>query len=108
MLNLKQSIEERINGFVHKLQTVITEHYVTKYPNIGAPVITVDWGRKYARIVKETAGQKMVHSFIDLSNGDILKAASWAAPAKRARGSVFDDNYGVGSAVNVYSAQYLR
>jgi hypothetical protein len=38
--------------------------------------------------------------------GDILKAASWKAPAKHARGNVFDGNWGIGS-VGVYGPAYL-
>lgn len=108
MLNLQQSVEERINGFVHQLQAMVNDYYAANLKTLPPPTISVEWGRKYARIVKDTGGSKSVHSFIDITSGDILKAASWAAPAKKARGSVFDANYGVGSAVNVYSAQYLR
>ena len=108
MLNLKQNIEERINGFVHQLQRLLNEHYAEFYKTLTPPTVTVEWGRRYARIVKDSGNDKIVHSFIDLATGDILKAASWAAPAKKARGSVFNADYGVGSAVNVYGAQHLR
>ena len=49
-------------------------------------------GRKYGKVIMTVIGSsgRSVHSFVDLNNGDILKAASWAAPAKTARGSVFD------------------
>ena len=53
---------------------------------------------KYARVVAKTIhtrdGQDSLGStssrfFVDLSNGDILKAASFAAPTKGARGNIF-------------------
>ncbi len=49
-------------------------------------------GRKYGKVIMTVIGSSgiSVHSFVDLNNGDILKAAGWAAPAKTARGSVFD------------------
>jgi hypothetical protein len=48
-----------------------------------------------------------VHCFVDVTNGDILKAVSWKAPAKGARGNVL--TYGeVSEAVSAYGANYLR
>ena len=46
-------------------------------------------------------------SFVNLENGDILKAASWKAPAKGVRGNVFDENEGCVTAWDVYGAKYL-
>jgi hypothetical protein len=43
-----------------------------------------------------------VYCFVDKSNGDILRAATWKAPAKIARGNIYQDfkdaitPYGVG------------
>ena len=34
-----------------------------------------------------------IHAFIDISNGDIFKPASFKAPAKGARGNVTDQRY---------------
>lgn len=58
--------------------------------------ITVDIGRKYAKVIT-TIGGRSVHSFIVIVHddkkfkyGDILKAASWASPARNsARGNIF-------------------
>ena len=54
-------------------------------------------GRKFLKVVKTSWGSKSVHSFICVKAhdqwkvGDILKAASWAAPAKNfARGNVLE------------------
>lgn len=47
-------------------------------------------GQKYIRIVQKTklGTGRSVHCFIDAATGDILKAASWKAPAKGARGNL--------------------
>jgi hypothetical protein len=47
-----------------------------------------------------------VHSFVDKSNGDVLKAASWKAPAKHARGNIYAADFGK-SAISAYGANYL-
>jgi hypothetical protein len=56
-------------------------------------------GRKFIKVVKSSWGSRSVHSFICIQPhgkfqfGDILKAASWAAPAKNfARGNVLESS----------------
>ena len=48
-------------------------------------------GSKYVKIVAISAGgSRSVHSFVEKSTGNILKAASWAAPARNfTRGNVY-------------------
>lgn len=46
-------------------------------------------GQRYIRIVRIDAwGQPNVHAFVDVANGALLKAATWAVPAKGARGDL--------------------
>lgn len=63
-------------------------------------------GKRYARIVRNDASGQSVYCFVDKTNGDILKAASWKTPAKHARGNIFDEN--PGDAITEYGAKYLR
>ncbi len=67
-----------------------------KYPEAKFDV-TFDRGRKFLKVVKTCYGSKSVHSFICVQAhdqwkvGDILKAASWAQPAKNfVRGNVLN------------------
>jgi hypothetical protein len=79
-------------------------------------VITPEVGKKFARIVRRESwngGEPTngsVHCFIDLSNGDILKAASFKVPAKGVRGNIFAEDFdiGIGRAVGEFGAAYLR
>ena len=59
----------------------------------------VEEGRKYLKIIKDD-GQQMVWGFIVKKDdkkfraGDILKAASWASPARnKARGNILDEDF---------------
>ncbi len=69
-----------------------------KYPGSR----TIEWGRKYAKVVRGGS----VYCFVVRSNGDIMKAANWRAPAKHARGNIRDADPLAG--VTDYGAAYLR
>ena len=45
-------------------------------------------GQKFIRIVQSTSnsGGRHVHAFVDITNGDLIKAAGWKAPAKGVNG----------------------
>lgn len=63
-------------------------------------------GRKYARLTVPN-GSNLDGScfcFVDLANGNILKAAGWSAPAKGARGNISNGAADVGP----HGAAYLR
>jgi hypothetical protein len=60
-------------------------------------------GRKFTKIVNGCS----VYCFVDNSNGDVLKAASWKKPAPHARSNIFAPDFGL-SGVNEYGANYLR
>lgn len=77
-------------------QYYVAEHTARNYlPFTGT--VEVDWGIKFARVVIVAPGQHSAYCFIDLSNGDILKAASYKAPAKGKRGSIWNDGFDVGN-----------
>ena len=85
----------------------IVEDYRRWRSRTGDPVVVdsdftveINLGKTYAKVIVNTFAQKSVHSFVVLKSGekfnfgDILKAASWAAPAKnKARGNVLDGDW---------------
>lgn len=103
---MEKNIELQLELYMRKLTGLVETHYQTRFPTLSVPKVQLSKGRKYAKIIK-VDNQRTVHSFVDLRNGDILMAAGWNAPAKHARGNIFDNNCGVGTAVNVYGARYL-
>lgn len=94
--------EAKLALFVMHAQKVIDDHYKTSFPNLSVPVLQVEKGRRYVRVwrvettrtpegVTVLRDSRSAHCFVDTTNGDVLKAASWKAPAKGARGNIFGD-----------------
>jgi hypothetical protein len=100
---------EALNTFVAGCFKISNDYREQHYPN--QPVVTFEsnFGRRYNRIVRADAGggQRSVHCFVDMTNGDVLKPAGWASPAKHARGNIFDEANGLGS-MGEYGPAYLR
>jgi hypothetical protein len=105
---VRADVENALERFVEGVQATVAAHYAKVFPRLEPPEFSVDPGaKKYARVVQNDGTQRSVFCFVDLINGDILKAAGWKAPAKHARGSVLTPDYGV-SQVGVYGPRYLR
>lgn len=85
---------DAIETFVKLWQYRFDAYFADHYKNLEPPKLTIQYGSKNAKIVR-TDGQTSVAGFVDLKTGDVLKAASWRAPAKHARGNVFSDNNGM-------------
>jgi len=77
----------------------IQENYDNRY--MGSNVhkkldLTLKPGRKFIKVVEGSrvwgfiAKVNGVHKDVPMLKGDILKAATWRAPAKHSRGSIFD------------------
>lgn len=71
------------------------------------PSIEILEGSKNWKFVETVYGSRSVHSFINRETGDILKPATWNAPAKHARGNIFDADCGRG-ALTAYGIRYLK
>jgi hypothetical protein len=91
--------------FLPALNKLVADHFAANYGNIPVPVLIAKVGQKNAKIISTENGRhKMVHCFIDLASGDVLKAKSWkAAEHNFTRGNIFaDENCSVGKGVKVF------
>ena len=91
MAHLTKEIEE----FAAQVQEFITAHTAVHYPSLEADLVTINWGRRYAKIIRTNQGQHSsnqccVYGFVDMHTGDIYKAAGWRGPAKHVRGMPVD------------------
>tara|TARA_Y100000310_G_C20571700_1_gene758381 strand:- start:286 stop:642 length:357 start_codon:yes stop_codon:yes gene_type:complete len=106
-------MQEQIDRYVESVQQMQEDYFkAMNYTFSDPPTITVDYGNKYARIVKNDGlnGGRSVHSFVNMSNGDILKG-SWKAPIRTkkglaVRGNIFAPD--VSRYVNEHGPHYLR
>jgi hypothetical protein len=81
-----ENYQTALDAFVAKLQAHSDAEFAEHYPNVTPPRFRIDPLQKRDRIVRDDS----VHCFVDRETGAILKAAGWKAPAKGARGSIFD------------------
>ena len=91
--------KEHLNEFLKHCQEVVDKEFG------GKDKLVASEGGKYYKIVKH-GNQKMAWAFIDKSNGDVLKAASWNAPAKHARANIFDKASWIG--INPYGVSWIK
>ena len=76
---------------VYDLSVELCKILKADYDRVGSDAcryeFVIEEGRKYYKIVQRDANFKggSVHAFVDKVNGDLYKAASWAAPAKGVR-----------------------
>ena len=104
-------VQGRIDQYVALVQQKQADYFEAYgFTFSDPPVITVDYGKKYARIVKndQLNGGRSVHTFVNMFTGDILKSASWKAPAPRGvRGNIFAEDLGA-DRINEHGAIYLK
>jgi len=101
--------ESKLDSFVEGCNKIYNDYMNVSFPSNPRDSIEHRGGRKYAKIV--TVGSdgesRSVFCFVNKENGDVLKAAGWKAPAKGARGNIYDDNNGLGR-MTPYGAGYNR
>ncbi len=99
-------IDIAIKDFISKAQAVVDEHYRNyQWDNI----LTIKKGRRYEKIIATDTlerGSTRVWAFIDKTNGDVLKPASWRAPARGARGNLYDE-FGGMKFIGPYGPAYM-
>lgn len=105
----KTDWNDKVDNFVKSCQGIINDYFQKNFSNLIPDVLSIEPGNRYIKIVRKSdhVEGRSVYCFIDKSNGDVLKAATWKAPAKHSRGNLYDDKNGVGS-MGPHGAAYLR
>jgi hypothetical protein len=111
MEHTREEICTQVEVYAARLQVCIDSYYNPEYPHMTPNRIEVQYGKKNAKIIsRATFGSSAsVHTFVDLTNGNILKAASFKAPAPNGvRGNIFNPNSDVGITIGRYGAEYIK
>ena len=105
----QEKFDIALRVFVEGCQNIHTDYMAREFPSATPDNIYSKIGKRYAKIIRSrTDGTNTsVHCFVDMTNGDVLKAAGWVSPAKHARGNIFDDHDGLRH-MNEYGPNYLR
>ena len=104
MPNLSPEFQAALDTFLSRCQEIIDTNHIG-FSHITRPVLSVEPGRRYIRIVK-TDSQRSAYAFIDMRDGSVLLPESWKTPAKHARGNIFDAD--PGKNMTPYGPPYLR
>jgi hypothetical protein len=94
---------DKFSVFFDGVVKIYTEYMKNTFPNNPVEFIGYKVGRRYIKVVRDTS----VFCFVDTHTGNVLKAASWNAPAKHARGNIYDDDYGLKN-IGPYGPAYLK
>lgn len=106
-----QPVRDRIADMCRLLEDMYVSYWLEHGNVMPAPTFTAEYGRSMVRIVVNTPSSRSVYCFVDMKSGDILKAASWKAPAKGPRGSIWNEgcDVGIDKPCNIFgSGLYVR
>ena len=90
------SFDEAMNNLLDKIQEDYAKLGMTHRTSLD---LSLKVGRKFIKVVEGTrvwgfiAKENGVHKGEVMLKGDILKAATWRAPAKHSRGNIFQKEF---------------
>lgn len=107
------NLQERLELYLNEVQKMVNEYWIkNKFTFAPAPKVEIAEGSRYIKVIKQEYDFNnikrgaSVHTFIDKTNGDILKG-NWKAPVKNGvRGNIFNEEIMKG--VNHHGAIYLK
>lgn len=97
----------QVVSWLKAVKAMSDKHYADHFPSLEPSDFSLEPGKKYIRVVSHAHGQRSAFAFIDMTNGDVLKCASWKTPARIARGNVSDASNGMAN-MTPYGPAYLR
>ena len=109
---MSTDLNERLEEFVVRCEQLANASHGKTFPfNVR---MQPERGKKYVRIVScnvdkstGTLSGRSAHCFVDLTNGNILKAEGWKSPHKTPRGNIYADDFGM-DCMTPYGCIYLR
>lgn len=92
--------ETQLAGFLIGAQAKVDAYFAEHYPS-QAMKLVLERQSRYIRVVAKSVDNGQMEesgsawAFIEIATGTILKCAGWKAPAKGARGTIMQEDFGV-------------
>ena len=111
----ENAIRTRVELLIDLINKAMLKHYQATFTHLEAPSVGIDGnGKKYLRVsffrFHDSRGKsypESVYFFVDLTNGNLLKPATYKAPElKNPRGNVFDKD--ILTKLTPYGVVYVR
>ena len=107
MNNTKKTKFEK---WLDEANEVCRKQHEAQFDNLTYDPLFYTKGKNYVKIMRKSGAQTFVWAFVSMVDnpkknervGDLLKPASWKAPAKHARGNIFDGTAKYGQYGPVY------
>jgi hypothetical protein len=103
---MENNFETALVAFIADSQAKINVHYAKDLSTCTPPTLVFTAGRKNVKILRQETNGRSVWTFIEIATGNILKPATFNAPAKHARGNIFQPE--TWTTVTAYRPAYLR
>lgn len=100
-----ESFEQALEGWLKMVNEMLIEHRKTFCSSLAPEEVKVR-NMNAPKYLAVTRRDDSVFCFINQANGDVLKAATWRAPAPHARGNIFTRRESLG--VNAFGANYIK
>ena len=106
MKDLKSEVEK----FIIEVNMMMADHYKKNYPSLEVKTLTYKEGTKYFKLLHDRSCWGFISKYDGnfkgalVKEGDLLKAASWNAPAKHARGNILDGT----ESYSTYGQSYIN
>jgi hypothetical protein len=105
------TFEQALESYVKSVQAMNDAYFTKNYPDskvVVSPNIVAEAGQRYVKVWKaEKVGTgRSIHTFVDKTNGDILKASCKAPVKNGVRGNIYNLDYV--KTINHHGPEYLR
>lgn len=98
-----------VEAFIEKVNLEIADYYATNLSNLTPTKLTMRVGNKFIKLINDGYVWGFISRYdgdykgVPIKKGDLMKAASYASPAKHSRGNIIDGTAKYG----VYGVSYL-
>ncbi len=100
--------DKAFDEWLKAAQKIVDDYYKKAFDGKQGKTLSYTKGPKRYKIISTNeSGHQSVWAFIDKTTGDVLKPASWKAPAKGARGNILDKDKGL-RRLTAYGPEYNK